>query len=100
MVVEIPDPDKTYVQIWPDAWHWLRAGSDFTNEDIYDWALEPLEGEDVALVGEAYNPQRSGWSDGAYKSSIHLLNARYDMELALPAARRTSRPSGPRIDGR
>ena len=100
MVVDIPEPEKTHVQIWPAAWHWLRAGSDYTNADIYDWAIEPLEGEEVALVGEAYNPQRSGWSDGAYKSSIHLLNARYDMDLPLPTTRRTGRRGGPRIDGR
>lgn len=79
--VVIPDPVKTHLQIWPDAWHWLRAGSTFTNADIFAWAVEPLPGEDVALVGEAYNPQRSGWSDGAYKSSINLLNSRYGMDL-------------------
>jgi hypothetical protein len=33
------------------------------------------------LVGEAYNVQRSGWSDGAYKSSINLLNTKYGMSL-------------------
>jgi hypothetical protein len=79
--VTIPDPIKTHVPVWPAAWHWLRAGSGMTNADLFDWAVEPLAGEPVGLVGEAYNVQRSGWSDGAYKSSINLLNTRYGMSL-------------------
>jgi hypothetical protein len=82
----IPDPVKTHVQIWPAGWHWVRAGfQGTTNQDVFDWAVEPLPGEDVAMVGEAYHPNRSGWSDAAYKSSINLLNTRYG--LSLPTAR-------------
>lgn len=89
--VTIPKPLKTYVQIWPDAWHWLRAGAKSTNAEIFDWAVEPLPGENIALVGESYNPNRSGWSDGAYKSSIHLLNKKYGMNLAgLTSALKTT----------
>ncbi|MCK6525074.1 FAD-dependent oxidoreductase [Myxococcota bacterium] len=79
--VTIPDPLKTTVQVWPDAWHWLGAGASVTNAELMEWAAAPLGDEDVALVGEAYNVQRSGWSDGAYKSSIHLLNTRYGLSL-------------------
>lgn len=75
--VTIPPAVKTTYWEWPDGWHWITAGSTFSNADIFAWALEPLPGEDVALVGESYNPQRSTWSDGAYKSSIHLLQKRY-----------------------
>jgi hypothetical protein len=83
--VTIPDPIRTHVQFWPAAWHWLRAGTSYTNADIFQWATEPLgASENVALVGEAYNPQRSGWSDGAYKSSINLLNKKYGLSLPLP----------------
>lgn len=80
--VEIPKPLKTHVQIWPAAWHWLRAGSTVTNTEVADWSLNPLPGEEVALVGEAYYLNRSGWSDGAYKSSIRLLNTKYGMKLS------------------
>lgn len=80
--VTIPKPRKTHVQIWPAAWHWLRAGARSTNAEIYEWALEPLPGEAVSLVGEAYNPNRAGWSDAAYKSSIHLLNKKFGMGLS------------------
>lgn len=77
----LPTPLETHVQFWPDAWHWLGAGTAASNADLVSWAVEPLPGEQVALVGEAYNVQRSGWSDAAYKSSIHLLNERYGMSL-------------------
>ena len=79
--IVVPDPLKTYVQIWPAGWHWLGEGASVTNAELYEWAADPLSGEDVGLVGEAYNVQRSGWSDGAYKSSLNLLNTRYGMEL-------------------
>jgi hypothetical protein len=79
--VVIPEPLETRVTVWPEGWYWLGAGTRLTNAEIYEWALNPLEGKDVALVGDAYNPQRSGWSDAAFKSSIHLLNERYGMAL-------------------
>ena len=79
--VSIPPPLTTRMQYWPDAWHWLGPGTNSTNASLFEWALEPIAGEDVALVGEAYNIQRSAWSDAAFKSSIHLLNERYGMSL-------------------
>src|SRR6185369_1561401 len=89
--VTIPAPDKTEVKIWPAGWYWLRAGSPFTNAQIASWAINPLPGEQVSLVGESYNPQRSTWTDGAYKSSINTLNSLYGMNLAG----QTATPSGP-----
>jgi glycine/D-amino acid oxidase-like deaminating enzyme len=80
--VTLPEPVKTQVQVWPDAWHWLGAGATTTNTGLRDWAVEPLPGESVGLVGEAYNVQRSAWSDAAYKSSIYLLNSQYGMDLS------------------
>ena len=80
--VNIPKPLQTTVQVWPNAWYWLRAGSTYTNSQLATWAIDPLPGERVSMVGEAYNVQRSGWSDGAYKSSINTLNARYGMNLS------------------
>jgi hypothetical protein len=82
--VPMPKPQNTFVQVWPAGWHWLQGGSQFTNADIAQWAIEPLPGEEVSLVGEAYNPQRSGWSDGAYKSSINTLNAKYGFHITVP----------------
>lgn len=84
--VTIPAPRATVVQTWPAGWYWLRGGSSFTNAAIADWAVSPLGKEPVSLVGEAYNPQRSGWSDAAYKSSINTLNARFGTHIVVPTA--------------
>jgi len=77
----IPNPDQTLVQIWPAAWYWLKGGSRFSNMDIARWAIEPLPGEPVALVGDSYFPQRATWSDAAYKSAINMLNERFGFTL-------------------
>jgi len=79
--VTIPKATKTAYWEWPDAWYFVRAGYRLTNKDIFDWAVEPLKGEDVGLVSEGYNPQRSAWTEGAYQSSINFLNKRYGMKL-------------------
>ena len=63
--------------------------------DIAVWALEPLQGAAIYLVGEAYNPQRSAWSDGAYKSSINTLNRHFGMDLPGSTGRRLTH-RGPR----
>jgi len=75
---------KTHFQEWRNGWHWLKKGVDFSNADIAIWALNPLIDERVSLVGEAYNPNRSSWSDAAYKSSINTLN--HNFGLGLPCA--------------
>ena len=79
--VAIPEAVQTTFWDWKDGWYMVKAGSQYSNADIFNWAVEPLPGEDVGLVSEGYNPQRSAWTDGAYKSSIHLLNKKYGMSL-------------------
>ncbi len=76
----IPWPSNTVIQFWPAAWYYLRAGTPFSNREIAEWAVEPLPGEDVSLVGDSYYIQRSGWSDAAYKSSMNTLKRRFGME--------------------
>lgn len=79
----IPAPLNTVVKVWPGAWYWLGGGSSFSNADIASWAVKPLANESVSLVGESYNPQRSGWSDGAYKSSLNSLSANFGLASPL-----------------
>lgn len=80
----IPDPINTVVQIWPAGWYFLKAGTQFTNQKIAEWALHPIPGEDISLVGDSYYIQRSGWSEAAYKSSINTLNANYGFSIPFP----------------
>ncbi len=84
MTIDIPEPVKTDMQIWPGAWYFLRAGTSVTNQQVADWSREPLPGEaNLSMVGEAYWPRRSGWSHGAYRSVNHLLAAKYGIEAPV-----------------
>lgn len=84
---QIPAPLNTVVHVWPAAWYWLGGGSQFSNADITHWAVKPLANESVSLVGESYNPQRSGWSDGAYKSSLNTLQTNFGVNNSLVQAK-------------
>ena len=91
-MVGIPKPLKTDMQVWPGGWYYVRAGADISNQQIAEWAREPLPGEaDVMLVGEAYWPQRPGWSIGAYNSADALLAAKFD--VVRSATKRALTPS-------
>lgn len=79
--VQISDPSKTLYWEWPDAWYYIRSGYPFSTMDIFNWAVKPIPDENIALVGESYNPQRATWSDGAYKSAINLLNTQYGFSI-------------------
>jgi hypothetical protein len=35
----------------------------------------------VYLIGDAWRPDESGWSDAAYKGSIYLLNKRFNAKI-------------------
>ncbi len=78
--VEIGVASKTVYWEWTDAWYYIRAGFPFSTRDIYDWAVQPIAGQSIGLAGESYNPQRATWSDGAYKSAIHLLMTEYGFD--------------------
>lgn len=69
----IPSPQNTIFHLWPSAWHWLRAGTDFSVEEIISWAVNPVPNERVSLVGESYFISRAGWIDGAVRSSQEFL---------------------------
>jgi hypothetical protein len=67
----------TRVNVHDPAWYYLAAGAfanGVTNESLFAWSQNPLPGERVYLIGDAWRPDLSGWSDAAYKASIYLLN--------------------------
>ena len=78
------DIPKTAFIKWPDAWYWLKApvpvvdGRPLTNGDVAVWAVKPLGSTTkVSLASDAYNPNRTTWTEGAVKSSINTLNYNY-----------------------
>ncbi len=92
-MVGIPKPLKTEMQVWPGGWYYVRAGVEISNQQITDWSREPLPGEaDVMLVGEAYWPQRPGWSIGAYNSADALLEAKFGVTRSATTRAQAPRP--------
>lgn len=72
-----PQMLKTQVTVHIPAWYNLKEGAlaqGITNDSLFQWSLRPLAGERVYLVGDAWRPDLSGWSDGAYKGSVYILN--------------------------
>ena len=97
--VAIPAPLKTFVKVWPNAFYWIRGASPFSNDDIAHWALEPLRGHAISMVGESYYPLRSGWSDAAYQSSILTLVEHFGFEPPTEASRAKSQERRSRSAG-
>lgn len=75
--VNEPVSRATQVTIHQPAWYNLGEGAyaaGVTNDSLFEWSLRPIAGERVHLVGDAWRPDLSGWSDGAYKGSVYVLN--------------------------
>ncbi len=73
----VSDVSSTAFEDWTGAWYFLKGPTTLTNADIAEWAVEPLPGEKISLVSDAYNPNRTTWVEGAVKSSINSLNYNY-----------------------
>lgn len=74
----LPRPLKTTMQLWPAGWYFVKAGSQVSNAEISKWSQEPIKGRfDLMMVGEAYWPNRPGWSEGAYFSVNELLKTKF-----------------------
>jgi phytoene dehydrogenase-like protein len=79
-----PQATQTHVTQHGEAWYYLKKNAlakGVTNQSLFDWSVEPLAGEKVYLVGDAWHPLGSGWSNAAYLSSIRVLNAHFGMGL-------------------
>ncbi|CAF1215752.1 unnamed protein product [Adineta steineri] len=79
--VEIPSPTKTFTKVWPGAWHLQKSNTNVTNKQLMKWALQPIprfRKHQISLVGEAFNLDRSGWVDGAIKSSLMSLYSQFN----------------------
>ncbi|EFC37715.1 predicted protein [Naegleria gruberi] len=77
--VSIPQPLETVFKLWPDAWYFEQPSAAVTLADKQKWALNPIQNENVVLVGEAFHLERT-WSVGAVKSAIDALNQRFGVK--------------------
>ena len=83
--VDVPSPTKTATQLWSGGWHFRKSNTNVTNPQLARWALQPLsrfEKSHISLVGEAYNIDRSGWIDGAVKSSLMSLTSQFQFNTS------------------
>lgn len=67
----------THMTVHKPAWFNLKAGAlaaGLSNDALFQWSLSPLPGERVYLVSDSWRTDLSGWSDGAYKGSVYVLN--------------------------
>lgn len=76
--VTVPKPLKTTMHVWPGGWYYVRAGAKVSNRRIAEWAVRPLADQrNLMVIGEAYWPDRPGWSEGAYFSANAVLDAHF-----------------------
>jgi hypothetical protein len=79
-----PKITKTDVNVHDEAWFYLKTGATangVTNKSVFDWSVNPVAGKKIYLVGDAWYPLGSGWSNAAYISSIRVLNTHFGTSL-------------------
>ena len=73
------------MNVHDEAWFYLKTGATaagVTNKSVFDWSVNPVSGKQIYLVGDAWYPLGSGWSNAAYISSIRVLNEHFGLSLA------------------
>jgi hypothetical protein len=84
------------------AWYLLKKGAlgqAITNDSLFEWSLSPLPGEPVHLVGDTWSNDLSGWSEGAYKGSIQVLNRYFGAKID-PKEEQTIKCANGNINGK
>jgi len=77
--MEIPRPVKINAHHISNGVYFPKNdGNLFTNQDLADWAVNPLQGEDVCVVGEAWFSESAAWARGAVLSSLNCLREHFD----------------------
>lgn len=68
-----------------------RPGSRVTMKQVTDWAKRPFAGEQIYVVGSAYNPYR-GYAEGAVMSANNALNDGWQIPIPSPPQSRLHAP--------
>jgi len=77
----IPKALSTVYKYWENGfWYLQKAGTNFSLEEIRDWAKRPLPGSDVFLVGKAFY-NFGGWLGDTIKSTNETLVEGWKTEL-------------------
>lgn len=77
----IPAPTQLTFNNKPYAWHNLESFStrfnNITNAAMKEWAAQPLAGQPLCLVGDAYNPIGSGWVQAGMQGVVSCLRRNF-----------------------
>lgn len=64
------------------AWHLTKPDTEPTVCDIEAWAVNPVPGQPLHLIGEAYGLQLAAWNEGVGKSVLRALRHAYPTPAA------------------
>ncbi|KAL9968631.1 hypothetical protein ACROYT_G020746 [Oculina patagonica] len=91
--VSIPKPLETVYYYWENGFeHVQRAGTHVKVSTVSDWAKRPFPGQDVFIVGEAYNLLK-GWVEGALRSAQNALQEGWQLKLDDSLHRQKLKPN-------
>lgn len=79
----IPQPTAVYSKTEGQAWFYHAPGTDYTVQEISDWAKMPLgQSSRVCLAHQAYRTVDSGWAVSSVRLSAQCLNRFYPQQFS------------------
>lgn len=69
----VPNPVFAFFHSESFAYAKILAGATFTPTELVQWAVQPLPGVPLAFASESFNPNDSGWQEGAARSAHSAL---------------------------
>jgi hypothetical protein len=91
--VTIPEPTGAAFKVWPNFVHWVAPSSpQVSNQQIDNWARNPIQGLNISLVGDAYHNERTPWIDGPLRASWHALNTQFGLTIPNECVNSTTYP--------
>jgi hypothetical protein len=75
--IEIPEPVFVSAKVWDAGWYFSNPLSTATNEEVERFAVNPISGENVCLIGDAWGLKFAAWSESALVTSYNCLSERF-----------------------
>jgi hypothetical protein len=73
---EIPEPVFVSAKVWDAGWYFGNPLSTATNtnEEVERFAVNPISGEYVCLIGDAWGLKIAAWAESALVTSYNCLS--------------------------
>lgn len=86
-IANIPEPELVALSFFPSAWHWgKRSYDDIQNFEVTRKAANPLNGQPLALIAEAYVESFQGWQEACSRGAKRALLTRLGSEPGVGPA--------------